>query len=155
MIFSDSIEVLRTEEDNRVLGKMQILTNKKHMQGKLVHKIYESARKAAGKYKVPLNIILAIAFVESSYRLNVINSGSNDYGIMQVNQYHVRVSNLDKFRLLNDMDYSFEHGVRIFSWFYKRYPLDEAISRYNCGTAKRCINWKHVKNYVAKVKRSM
>jgi len=118
-------------------------------------RLFKAAHKASKKFKIPVNIIIAIAMVESSYVLRAVNLKSRDYGIMQINEYHVKHSKLNRDKLLSDLDYSFYHGVRVFSWFYRKYPLDEAIMRYNCGTSKGCTELKSVRNYLTKVQGAM
>ena len=135
--------------------RFQIEKNKPGLQSEYVDTMISAATIACDKYGIPVNIIMAIAFVESSYILDAVNGKSNDFGIMQVNQWHVDRSELDKQKLLTDMDYSFYHGVRIFSWFYRTYPLEEAIARYNCGTRPNCIQWVSVKKYVDKVRSAL
>lgn len=133
----------------------QILSNQPSVSIEHAAKVYDAAAKYSRVYGVPVNLILAIMNVESSYKLNAVNAASDDYGIMQVNEYHVRKSKLNKQRLLTDLDYSVKHGVRVLQWFYQTYPLDEAIMRYNCGTRKQCTKWFWVKRYLKKVKESM
>lgn len=145
----------RSDKSSHNLLCLQIMLNNKNLDYRKVISIAKSADQAAKAFDVPANIVLAIAFVESSYRLNAVNKHSEDYGIMQVNKWHVTKSKLNVNRLLTDLDYSFHHGVRIFSWFYKNYPLDEAIKRYNCGTSVKCVKYKKVKKYLDKVKRSL
>lgn len=155
MINGGSYVPFRDGNDDIMLGLLQILTNHGSISSRVATKIARSAVKASKEHEVPVNVVLAIAFVESSYQLNAVNKGSNDYGIMQINQWHINKSKLDKEKLLTDLDYSFHHGVRIFKWFYHKYPLDEAVRRYNCGTAKNCIKWKSVVRYLDKVKKAM
>lgn len=110
----------------------------------------KAAERSSKRYHVPVNIILAIAAAESSYMLDAVNGDTNDYGIMQVNlTYHKKY---DKEKLLTDIEYSVDAGTEVFYWFYSRYPLDEAIMRYNCGTRPGCIEKKKVKKYLERVK---
>ena len=118
-------------------------------------RLFRAAHKASVTFKVPVTLIIAIARVESSYRLGAVNPKSKDYGIMQINEYHVKRGNLNRDKLLGDLEYSFYHGVRVFSWFYKTYPLEEAIMRYNCGTRKGCTGLASVKDYLSKVQGAM
>lgn len=150
-----SITVFRTETQKLYAGVDQVQSNRPNLDRSKAFAVAVSANRAARKFKIPLNIVLAIAYVESGYDVSAVNSSSNDYGIMQVNAWHLKRSKLDKQKLLTDMDYSFYHGVRIFKWFYDRYPLEEAIRRYNCGTSKNCINYRRVKNYLTKVRKAL
>lgn len=118
-------------------------------------RLFKAASKASKKFKIPVNVVIAIAMVESSYVLRAVNLKTRDYGIMQINEYHVKHDNLNRDKLLGDLDYSFYHGVRVFSWFYKTYPLNEAIMRYNCGTRKGCTELESVKDYLSKVQGAM
>ncbi len=156
VVFIDSqdVDYFRSDTDSLSLSLTQIFSNKPNL-GITGLKVAKAALIASKKFSIPVNIILGLAYVESSYRLGAVNKSSNDYGIMQVNAYHVRVSKLDKQKLLTDMDYSFYQGTRVFSWFYQKYPLDEAIMRYNCGTRPSCIKLTSVKGYLSKVKRAM
>jgi len=133
----------------------QIRKNNPNINIKESLELAQVAFELCRKHDVPLNVVLGIAFVESSYRLNAVNKGSNDFGIMQVNDYHVKKSKLDKNRLLTDISYSFEQGILIFKWFYNKYPLEEAIARYNCGTRDRCVHLTSVQRYVRLVKIAM
>lgn len=110
---------------------------------------------AEKKFGVPAVILQAIAFVESSYVLNAVNKQSNDYGLMQINVYNIKHYGFDKKRLLTDLHYSVNAGAQVFRWFYRRYNLDEAIGRYNCGTLPSCINKKSVVRYIKRVKKGM
>ena len=107
------------------------------------------------KYGIPANILQAIAFVESSYYLNAVNSRSKDYGLMQVNRFNIRAYGFNKKKLLTNLDYSVKAGTKVFKWFYDRYPLEEAIKRYNCGVRKQCVNYRSVKTYLRKVKKAL
>lgn len=107
------------------------------------------------KHGVDAKTVVAIYGVESDYRLNIINKASNDYGIGQINSYNVKRLNLDKHRLLTDLDYSVEQSIKIFKWFYKRYGIPDAIMRYNCGTAKSCIKRDSVQEYLKRVNKRM
>jgi len=153
-IESQRVNYFKSDIDDLGLALAQIASNKPNI-GLTGLEIAKTAIKVSREFSIPVNIILAISYIESSYRLNAVNKNSNDFGIMQVNAYHVRVSKLDKQKLLTDLEYSFYHGVRVFSWFYHRYPLDEAIMRYNCGTRKGCIELTSVKRYLLKVKRAL
>lgn len=134
----------------------QVKHNKPSIEHKFAVKISNLFDEMADKYKVPANVIAAIAMVESSYRLNAVNKRSKDFGIMQVNLYNIKAYNFDKQRLLNDVRYSIEAGVIVFQWFYKIYnTAEEAVKRYNAGTAKGATKWKGPINYWKKVQKYM
>lgn len=119
------------------------------LQAKIIAEVIDEQ---AGEYKVPPLLISSIFMVESAYKIDAYNSRSKDYGIGQVSIWHVKKSKLSVRRLLYDLDYSVMHAVRIFSWFYRTYPVEEAIARYNAGTRPGVLKWKSVKRYVALVK---
>ena len=147
---------LFAEEDTEVsLLTSHILSNRASLPVIKASEIAKVILEVSAKYKVPAFLVSAIANVESSYRLNAVNKGSSDYGIMQVNAWNVRKLKLDKARLLTDLKYSVDAGVSILAWFVKKYPLDEAIMRYNCGTRPSCVRLPQVKRYLRKVKGSM
>lgn len=131
----------------------QVRRNNPYLSKKYSEEVAVSIDKYAKEYKIPPNIIAAIFMVESGYKLNSINKASSDYGIGQVNEYNIRAYKLDKMRLLTDLDYSVKWGVHVFAWFYKKYPLDTAIKRYNCGTRPSCVRIKSVKRYLRLVKK--
>lgn len=148
--------LIPTEEKVRSV-KAMLLKNSVRLLGNKTYldELAEAFYRVSVEYKIPANVLQAIAFVESSYILNAINSGSNDFGIMQINEFNIRAYSFNKQRLLTDVRYSVEAGAIVFKWFYSRYPLDQAIKRYNCGTRKGCVNYKSVKKYLDKIKGAM
>lgn len=153
--FMDVMNVSFSISSEHQLGKMQISRNNPALNMNKINKIYAGAVEASKAYDIPVNLLLAIASVESNYKLSAVNGATGDFGIMQVNQWHVKNSNLDLDRLLTDYAYSFTQGARVFKWFYDKYPLEEAIARYNCGTKPKCITWSKVRKYVKKVKKAL
>lgn len=133
----------------------QVRNNNPYLSPKYSEKVAESIDKHAASYGIPSNIVAAIFMVESAYKVNAVNTKSNDYGIGQINEFNIKAYKLDKLRLLSDMNYSVKWGIHVFSWFYKRYPLDVAIMRYNCGTRPSCIKIRSVRSYLRKVKQYM
>lgn len=127
----------------------QVLKNAPNID--IVHaaNIVKHTIRLSAKHKVPADAVLALMMVESSYRLNIVAGA--DYGILQVNAYNIRALKLDKKRLLTDLAYSIESGIRVFAWFYRTYGLKEGIIRYNVGTAPGADQWKTGKRYFNKV----
>lgn len=131
-----------TTEDkiNRLNGALTLLTR-------------QEIGTAVRKCGLEENLILAIIKVESDFSNGAFNKKSNDYGLMQVNEYHVLNSRLDRNRLLWDISYNVAQGCKVLSYFLTRYKVKrEAIARYNCGTRKKCIKLRSVKRYVKKVR---
>ena len=105
------------------------------------------------QFKIPARIMLGIWMVESSYKVDAVNHKSKDYGIGQINEKTIKAYKIDKDRLLKDLDYSIYKSVKVFSWFYKRYPAKEAIKRYNVGTRTTAIQREEAKKYYKKVEK--
>lgn len=98
------------------------------------------------------NLVLAIIRVESNFKIGAVNRHSSDYGLMQVNDWHVRKKSLSTQKLLADASYNMKHGCDILRYFTTRYNnMDEAIKRYNCGTKASCVQWDGPKKYLKKV----
>lgn len=135
----------------------QIVHNQPGIDRQYAEEIAEITDRLADKYKVPANVVTAMMRAESNYILNATNSNSNDFGILQINQYHIENGHkFDRYRLLTDLEYSIEAGFIVFQWFYKTYPtLSEAVRRYNCGTEISCIKWNRVVKYWHKVQKFM
>ena len=102
------------------------------------------------QYSVDPYLVTSILLVESGGKIDAYNERTKDYGLMQINEYHIK-RGLDKKRLLSDPDYSIKHGVRILAYF-KRFRGAEPQTwycRYNVGTGKmikgrlkRCLRYK-------------
>lgn len=108
-------------------------------------------RQAIKVCPVSSNLLLAIIKVESDFKVNAYNKKSNDYGLMQINEWHVKRKGLSKQKLLTDPSYNIAAGCIIIKWFLKNYSLEEAVARYNGGTAKNVPSYPAVKRYVKKV----
>lgn len=133
----------------------QILRNKPSINLKYAEALSSIFSGLCKDYGVPCNVIVAISFVESSYVIGSYNKRSKDYGLMQVNEWHVRYKKLSKHLLLTDAAYNINEGIKIYLWFYKTYGKFEGIKRYNCGTRRACIKHKNVIRYYNRVKRAM
>ena len=118
---------------------------------KVSSKTLESIEIGLNKCSIESNLILAIIMQESTFKVGAYNKRSKDYGLMQINEWHIERSKLDKDRLLSDVTYNIEIGCNIYKWFYKTYPLNESIGRYNAGTCKNCIKYKSVRRYILNV----
>jgi soluble lytic murein transglycosylase-like protein len=134
----------------------QIVKNKPSLTLKYAKSVASTIDEAADRYKVPANVLAAIAMQESSYVLSAVNARSNDYGLMQINQYNIDAYGFDKLLLLTDLKYSVDAGAKVFAWFYNRYgTVEESVKHYNCGTKRSCVNWKGPRHYWKRVKRFM
>lgn len=135
--------------------RTQILSNKPSLEPFYADVLARTIEAQADLQKVPANVIAAIMFVESSYDQYAFNKHTKDYGLMQISEFHVKKKRLDKRRLLRDIEYNIKYGVKIFSWFYRRYKLNRAIMRYNVGTRSSAISTRQAKTYLRLVRRAM
>lgn len=134
----------------------QILNNKPTINYNFAVRLANKIDQAADKYKVPANVLAAIAMQESSYNMKAINKMSNDYGLFQINEYNIKAYKINKDKLLNDLDYAVDKGAMVFQWFYKRYKkLDRVVKSYNCGTRPICVTWRGPRYYWKRVKKFM
>lgn len=134
----------------------QILNNKKSGITKQdAKRIAEQVVESALGEGISPTVYAAILSVESNYVLWETNTVTQDYCMAQVNIFNIKYYKLDILRLTWDLKYCLDAGAKVLSYFIYRYKnLDEAIMRYNCGTAPKCIKQKRVKNYLSKVKRA-
>ena len=98
---------------------------------------------------ISTNLVLSIIKVESDFKVNAYNKRSRDFGLMQINQWHVKKQKLSIYRLITDVDYNIKYGCEILGWFVDKYSyLGEAIGRYNCGVKPSCIQYQMNRRYV-------
>lgn len=86
---------------------------------------------------IPWELLLSIAFHESTLGLNQINAGSGDYGLMQININNIKRKNLSKDKLLADYEYSLTAACNILVDNKARYAknIPYWIGIYRSGTA--------------------
>jgi len=117
---------------------IQIQDNRPNIDPDYATAIATINHKMCKKYNVDCRLVTAIQRQESTYRLNAVNP-KGDKGIMQVSAWNIKKRKLNAQRLLTDLEYSIEQGVRIlseFKYWYKDKELDWWV-RYNIGTGKR------------------
>jgi hypothetical protein len=124
----------------------QIVRNKPSIDRYYAKRVAEYSRYWSYNYGINYKVMNSIMMIESSYRLNI--TAKNDHGICQINDFNIKAYNFNKYKILNDLNYSIKSGYRVLDWFYSRYKFDEAIMRYNCGTRRSCIKNKDVKKYL-------
>ena len=87
--------------------------------------------------QIPWQILVSISFNESSLGLNLVNSKSKDYGLMQINHKNILRYGLSKDMLLQDAAYSIRFACKILAdnkkRYSKKYPYWLGI--YRSGTA--------------------
>ncbi len=111
----------------------------------------EDLNTALNYCSVDTDLVLSIIMTESSFKVNAYNANSGDYGLMQVNEWHVKRLKLDKVALLTNVIYSVDVGCNILGWFTKTYKLDEAVMRFNVGTRKSAVQSDAAKKYLSSV----
>ncbi len=108
---------------------------------------------------VPMDLVIAQIQIESQYKADCI-SGTNDYGLMQINKInHDWLS--EKYGITDFLD-PYQNvlcGIKILSGHLKNCGnIDKALMSYNLGTAGAEKLWKqgiHTTKYVQKIKSVM
>lgn len=91
--------------------------------------------------QIPMELVLSVIEVESSFRSDVI-SGTSDYGLMQINRINHSWL-IEKYGITDFLD-PYQNvlcGITILSQHYKRFgDTNKALMAYNLGAtgAKRC-----------------
>ena len=100
--------------------------------------------RASDRHNVPPKVLTAILKVESNFTLHAIridrkSRRPTDYGIGQIHIGTIRRMQLDKERLVTDLEYSILVSAEILSWFKKKFARKEKYwyARYNCGYKKK------------------
>ena len=99
-------------------------------------------QEASKRYNVPISLLQAIAFVESSNRARIValnTNGSLDYGFMQINDFWL--PELSKYRIgtteLMDACTSVNVGAWILAQNFQQMGYNwEAVGAYGAGTKK-------------------
>lgn len=104
-------------------------------------------------YNIREKLIFSIAEVESGFTLNSTNG--NDFGIMQINEHTIKTYDFDKNRLMSDLSYSIDAGVRILADKKRRWKKvdNNWFIRYNTGNRPSVRYGKAGKDYCKKLKR--
>ncbi len=111
----------------------QILKNQPTIDSNYAVRLSNAILDASNRHGVNPHKIAAILAQECRYRLHCINKVSKDYGIGQINHKTIKAFNMDKERLLNDLDYSVEMAVVVLADFKRMYGKREKnwFTRYN------------------------
>ena len=118
-------------------------------------KIYEILDSNSRKYNVDLNLILAVASVESGFRQNA-TSQAGAYGIMQIMPITAEHYSIDR----KNVEDNIEAGVKHLRDSINEFGFnDYAIASYNAGISKvKNSNYRNIpetRYYVAKVSQEM
>jgi hypothetical protein len=143
VLIGGEVENLST---NEVLEKIILIAP--HTSVSTARKVEKGLKECKG---LDENLVLAVIRVESNFKINAVNKRSNDFGLMQVNNWHVKRFKYDKLKLLTNASYNMKIGCSILSEFVGKDKSSNSIGRYNCGYQKNCLNWKPVKKYIKKV----
>ena len=116
-------------------------------------------QEASLRYDVPITLLKAIAFVESSNRARIVaqnTNGSLDYGFMQINDFWL--PELSKYRIgtreLMDACTSVNVGAWILAQNFQQMGYNwNAVGAYGAGTKKAKATARS--QYAAKVQRAM
>lgn len=122
------------------------------------HAFYECFQSAADRYKVPLELLYAIAKVESDFNPKAINrntNGSSDHGLMQINSSWFpdleRRFGIPRQRIINDACTNIYVGAWILANnFNSNGRIWDSVGAYNAGFSDR-TRWTRTV-YVSKVK---
>lgn len=98
-------------------------------------KVAKAITKYAKKYEIEREVLSCVLKVESGYRMNVV-SKTFDYGIAQINIRTIKAQNLDKRKLLTDLDYSLNVCAALLSSYktiFKEDEVNDWVARYNVG----------------------
>lgn len=135
----------------------QIKANSPNIDSKYAMTLSNMIYKAAKKHKIPTKVYTAILMQESSYKLGAVGSSCGfrtpasdydeqcvyaDFGIAQINYKTIKHYEMDKEKLLKDLEYSVNAGAKVLQWFHKTYHKREPYrwwNRYNCGTKKSVL----------------
>jgi hypothetical protein len=106
-----------------------------------------AAFKYGRQYQIEPELLLAIAYVESSFRPWVVNAGC--YGLMQVSLATWKSKLQLNVGSLLEVDYNMDKGAAILRWWIDACHGDlwKAVHRYNCGYKYRNMT------YVPKVRK--
>lgn len=118
-------------------------------------KIYEILNSNSKKYNVDLNLILAVASVESGFRKDA-TSQAGAYGIMQIMPITAEHYSIDR----KNIEDNIEAGVKHLRDSINEFGFnDYAIASYNAGISKvKNSNYRNIpetRYYVAKVSQEM
>jgi len=115
-----------------------------HIASKLSPEIVIAAYRYGRKYGIEPELLLAMAFVESSFNPHAVNHGC--YGVYQIN-YHIwhKVMALNPYKLL-EIDYNTEAACQILSGYIARCNGDvfRAVHWFNNGPSGKYNNRKYV-----------
>lgn len=92
---------------------------------------------ADGTCTVPWQLVISIAFHESTFRMSAVNTKTMDYGMMQISKDNITRLSLDRLRLMKDPTYSLKVACRIISFNQQKYSkrISYWLGMYRSGNA--------------------
>ncbi len=87
--------------------------------------------------RIPWQVLVSVAFNESTFKINAVNATSKDYGLMQINERMIVALKLNKDKLLTDSTYALAAGCQILSLAHRTYSKKYTywLGTYRSGTA--------------------
>jgi len=155
-------------EDNVICHKLIKLNSK--MGHKRAYKLSNEFHQIGKKYNIPSDILISIAYQESSFRENIVRTVTGfvadddnkfvkvevgtDFCMMQINIVNIKKMHLDTQKLLDDSAYCIEAGAKILSQYQEKHSDTEEDwwTRYNAVTKEnRAIYLRKVSRHLSKI----
>ena len=125
----------------------------------LDHELQDYIREMCAEKGIPMSLVIAQIEVESSFRLHLI-SGTNDYGLMQINKVnHEWLS--EQYGITDFLDpyQSVFCGITILSQHYNQYQqIERSLMAYNLGATGAKRLWDkgiYETHYTRKIMKAM
>ena len=123
----------------------QIKKNHPNLEDSYTRELASVIQTVSKKHNIKAEKIAAIAMQESSYKLDAINcykvknKGRCDYCMMQINDRTAKNFGFDKERLMTDLNYCVEAGVKVLKDFKRMYGKkeDKWWTRYNSSNPEK------------------
>lgn len=118
-----------------------IASNVKRLQPRLtpnqVERISTALRAVSGQCGMPWQLLLSLAFHESSLRTGAVNVGTKDHGLTQINDKTILTLRLDRNRLMVDERYALSAACKVLSENRAKYEgrFEYWLGMYRSGTA--------------------
>lgn len=90
-----------------------------------------------GTCTIPWQLVVSIAFHESTFRISAVNKKSMDYGMMQISKNNVKRFGLSKDRLMRDYAYGLRVACHLITYNQSKYAgkIPYWVGIYRSGTA--------------------
>lgn len=111
----------------------------------------------SNNYSIPVKLLKAILLTESDMDNSAIRCKPRctDFGIGQINIFHLRNGHIKADRILSDLNYSVRTTLKILKSFKPVKNVDKLwYLRYNVGTGRRSLNTKAARDYCLKLEKN-